>query len=42
MGRKVQAVDFDSQVNITTCFGIEDMETVPVTIGHLMMARIED
>ena len=42
MGKKVLAVDFDSQANLTTCFGIEDTAAVPVTIGHLMMAQIED
>ena len=36
------AVDFDSQANLSTCFGIEDIGAVPVTIGHLMMQRIED
>lgn len=25
MGKKVLAVDFDSQANLTTCFGVEDM-----------------
>ena len=42
MGEKVLAVDFDSQANLTTCFGVEDPAAVPVTIGHLMMAQIED
>lgn len=42
MGKKVLAVDFDSQANLTTCFGVEDPASVPVTIGHLMMAQIED
>lgn len=42
MGKKVLAVDFDSQANLTTCFGIEDPAIVPVTIGHLMMAQIDD
>ena len=42
MGKKVLAVDFDSQANLTTCFGIEDPAAVPVTIGHLMMNRLED
>lgn len=42
MGKKVLAVDFDSQANLTTCFGIEDPAVVPVTIGHLMMAQIDD
>lgn len=41
-GKKVLAVDFDSQANLSTCFGIEDTGAVPVTIGHLMMQRIED
>ena len=36
------AVDFDSQANLSTCFGVEDTAAVPVTIGHLMMARMED
>lgn len=38
LGKKVLAVDFDSQANLTTCFGMEDPAAVPVTIGHLMMA----
>ena len=42
LGKRVLAVDFDSQANLTTCFGVEDTAAVPVTIGHLMMARIED
>ena len=42
MGKKVLAVDFDSQANLTTCFGVEDTAALPVTIGHLMMAQIED
>ena len=41
-GKKVLAVDFDSQANLTTCFGVEDPAAVPVTIGHLMMNRLED
>lgn len=42
LGKKVCAVDFDSQGNLSTCFGIEDTAAVPVTIGHLMMGMIED
>ena len=42
IGKKVLCVDFDSQANLTTCFGVEDIEILPVTIGHLMMAEIED
>ena len=42
LGKKVLCVDFDSQANLSTCFGVEDTAAVPVTIGHLMMAQIED
>ncbi len=42
LGKKVLAVDFDSQANLTTCFGVEDTAAVSVTIGHLMMAQMED
>ena len=42
MGKRVLAVDFDSQANLTTCFGVEDPAAVSVTIGHLMMAQIDD
>ena len=33
LGKKVLAVDFDSQANLTTCFGVEDTAAIPVTIG---------
>ncbi|MGN8806304.1 MULTISPECIES: ParA family protein [unclassified Blautia] len=42
LGKKVLAVDFDSQANLTTCFGVENTAAVPVTIGHLMMVQMED
>ena len=42
LGKKVLCVDFDSRANLSTCFGMEDTAAVPVTIGHLMMAQIED
>ena len=38
-GKKVLAVDFDPQANLTTCFGAEDVD---VAIGDLMMSVIED
>lgn len=41
-GKKVLAVDFDSQANLTTCFGVEDTAAVPVSIGHLMINMIDD
>ena len=42
LGKKVLAVDFDSQANLTTCFGIEDVSELPVTMGHLMMAELDE
>lgn len=42
MGKKVLTVDFDSQANLTTCYGIENTAELEYTIGHLMMAQIED
>lgn len=41
-GKRVLAVDFDSQANLTTCFGVEDTAVLPVTIGDLMMVQMED
>ena len=38
-GKRVLAVDFDPQANLTTCFGAEDVD---VAIGDVMMAVIED
>ena len=38
-GKRVLAVDFDPQANLTTCFGAEDVD---VAFGDLMMAVIED
>ena len=37
--KRVLAVDFDPQANLTTCFGAEDVD---VAVGDLMMAVIED
>ena len=42
LGKKVLCVDFDSQANLSICFGVENPVAVPVTIGHLMMAQIDD
>jgi len=38
-GMKVLAVDFDPQSNLTTCFGVEDVD---VAIGDLMMDVLEE
>ena len=42
LGEKVLAVDFDSQANLSTCFGVENTATLPVSIGSLMLNQIED
>lgn len=42
LGKKVLCVDFDSQANLSTCFGVGNPVAVSVTIGHLMMAQIDD
>ena len=36
------AVDFDSQANLTTCYGVEKTDELEYTIGHMLMAQIED
>ena len=38
-GKKVLAVDFDPQSNLTTCFGADDVD---VAIGDLMMSVLEE
>ena len=35
LGKKVLAVDFDSQANLTTCYGIEDTGVLEYTICTL-------
>lgn len=42
LGKKILAVDFNSQANMSTCFGVEDTAAVQITIGHLVMNQIED
>lgn len=42
MGKRVLAVDFDDQANLTTCFGIDAPEQLPVTIADLMDMQIRD
>lgn len=42
LGKRVLAVDMDPQANLTTCFGIENIAEIEVTIGHLLMAVLDD
>lgn len=42
MGKKVLAIDLDSQANFSTCYGIENTKDLEYTIGHLLMAQIEE
>ena len=42
MGKKVLTIDFDSQANLTTCYGVGDTNELDYTIGHLMMAQIAE
>lgn len=42
MGKKVLAIDFDSQTNLSTCYGIENTKDLEYTIGHLLMAQIDE
>ena len=42
MGKRVLAVGFDSQANLTTCYGVEDTGALEYTIGHLMMDQMEE
>ena len=42
MGKKVLTIDLDSQANLTTCYGVENTKELVHTIGHLMMAQIDE
>jgi len=42
LGKTVLTIDFDSQANLTTCYGLEETSSPEHTIGHLMMAAMED
>lgn len=42
MGKKVLTIDFDSQANLTTCYGVKNTNDLEYTIGHLMMVQIEE
>lgn len=38
MCKRVLAVDFDSQANLTTCYGVEKTDELEYTMGHMLMA----
>lgn len=42
LGKKVLSVDFDSQANLTTCYGISNPNDIEITIADLMNMEIED
>lgn len=41
-GKKVLTVDFDSQANLTTCYGIDNFNMGEVDIAHLMMDAMDE
>ena len=42
LGKRVLAVDFDAQFNLTTCFGIENPNELKHTIATLMTSMLDD
>lgn len=42
MGKKVLTIDFDSQANLITCYGVENTKELEYTIGHLVMDQVEE
>lgn len=42
IGKRVLIVDFDSQANLSTCFGIENPNDIETNIAHLMMKKMDD
>ena len=42
MGLKVLTVDFDSQANLTTCFGVEAPNEIETNIADLMMLMMDE
>ena len=42
LGKRVLTVDFDSQANLTSCYGLENPNAIEPNISHLMMARMEE
>ena len=42
VGLKVLTVDFDSQANLTTCFGVEAPNEIETNIADLMMLMMDE
>ncbi|HEO3245347.1 TPA: AAA family ATPase [Streptococcus agalactiae] len=42
LGKKVLVIDLDPQANLTRCFGLENADDNIKTIGHLLMAELEE
>jgi len=42
LGKKVLAIDFDSQANLTVCYGINNPNEIKHSIADLMIREIED
>ena len=42
MGKKVLAVDFDSQANLTLCYGVMNPKEIEYSIADLLVCEIED
>ncbi len=41
-GKKVLLIDFDGQANLTTCFGIDEPNTIETNIAHLMIKKMNE
>ena len=42
MGYKVLTIDFDSQANLTACYGVNDIEPADITIATLMLRKMNE
>ena len=42
LSKKILVIDLDPQANLTRCFGIENANELTDTIGHLLMAELEE
>ena len=42
LGKKVLIIDFDGQANLTTCFGIDEPNSIETNIAHLMIKKMNE